>query len=234
MQRAAVAAIALLIPVLLVGNGIYVLTHEWFIRFEYARSGFPDDAYGMPTAERTRLAATSLHSILPWERRGIDLLREAKLADGSAAFGLDELRHMCDVRRLLLVLLTLHAATFVALATLAALTRTRPLVVRTLRAGAALTLALFAFVGALLLVNAVWFLTGFHTIFFEGSSWRFAETDTLRRLFPDRFWSDTALLLGIGAAIQAIVILGAVYWPRLRRRKVSRQSGEAGLHSMTK
>lgn len=231
MQRAAVAAIALLVPVLLVGNGIYVLTHEWFIRFEYGRSGFPDDAYGMPTGERTQLAATSLRSILPWEREGIDLLREARLADGSAAFGSRELAHMQDVRRLLLVLLTLHAATLVALVALAVRTQTRPLATSALNAGAAFTLVLFAFVGLLLAVNAVWFLTGFHTIFFEGSSWRFAETDTLRRLFPDRFWSDTALILGVGAALQAAAILVAANWTQVRRLTGSAHRAAPGRRS---
>ncbi len=216
MQRAAVAAIALLVPVLLVGNGIYVLTHDWFIRFEYGRSGFPADAYGMSTDERTRLAEIGLRSILPWERRGIDLLREARLDDGAPAFGDRELAHMQDVRRLLAILLALHASILVVLVTLAALPRTRRLAVQALQAGAVFTLALFAFVGVLLALNGIWFLTGFHTLFFEGSSWRFADTDTLRRLFPDRFWSDTALYLGVGAAVQAAIILVATSWNRLR------------------
>jgi integral membrane protein (TIGR01906 family) len=215
---AGVAAIALLVPVLLVGNGIYLLLHEWFIHFEYGRAGFPEDAYGMPTSERTQLAETSLRSIQPWERRGTEVLLEPRLEDGRPAFGDDELGHMQDVRRLLLVLLALHAATLVALVVLAARAHTRPLAVRALQAGAFFTLGLFALVGALLLIDEDWFLTGFHTIFFEGESWRFGDTETLRRLFPDRFWRDTALILGVGAAAQAAVILAAVYGSRLRRR----------------
>ena len=35
-------AIALLVPLLVVANGIYVLAHPWFVRFEYQRHGFPD------------------------------------------------------------------------------------------------------------------------------------------------------------------------------------------------
>jgi uncharacterized membrane protein len=68
----------------------------------------------------------------------------------------------------------------------------------------------------LLLVDEDWFLTGFHTLFFQsGTSWRFGDRDTLRRVFPDRFWSDTALYLGAGAAVQALVLL-ALTWPRRR------------------
>jgi uncharacterized membrane protein len=132
---------------------------------------------------------------------------------------------MSDVRRLLLVLLALHAATLVSLVGLAAVERTRPLAVRALKAGSLWTLGLFALVGALLAIDEDWFLTGFHTIFFEGSSWRFADEETLRRLFPDRFWSDTALLLGGAAAVQAVAVLVAAYRPAL---SAAIRSGSAG------
>ncbi len=219
-RGAAVVTIAILGPVLFVGNGLYLLTHGWFVRAEYARPGFPADELGMKTPERTRLAIVGLNSILPWHRHGIDLLRTARLDDGSAAFDAHELRHMTDVRRLLAVLLGLHALTLIALIALAAIRRTRPVARSALRAGALVTLGLGAAIGILLLVNPVWFLTGFHTVFFEGSSWRFADDETLRRLFPDLFWSDTTLLLGAFAAVQAVLVLVAMrWWPALASRR---------------
>jgi integral membrane protein (TIGR01906 family) len=218
LRRAALAALAPLVPVLLLCNGIYCVAHGWFVRFEYGRQGFPPDPFGMSDLERTSLAETGLHSILPWNRDGIDALRSARLPGGDAAFDPAELRHMEDVRRLLLVLLALHAVALVALAALAARRATRRLAVDALRVGAALTLGLFALVGVLLAIDEDWFLTGFHSIFFEGSTWRFAETETLRRLFPDRFWHDTALILGAGAAVQALLVLAATSWLRLRHR----------------
>src|SRR4249919_940697 len=99
--KTAVVVLAVLMPALFVGNGLYLLTHGWFVRAEYARPGFPDDPRGMKTPERTRLAIVGLHSIVPWHRGGIDLLREARLDDGSVAFDAKELSHMSDVRRLL-------------------------------------------------------------------------------------------------------------------------------------
>jgi uncharacterized membrane protein len=90
---------------------------------------------------------------------------------------------------------------------------------RGLEYGAALTLAIVAVVGVAVAVSADGFLTGFHTLFFEGESWRFRESDTLRRLYPDRFWSETTILLGLGAAVQAGIVLGA---GRLVRRLESR------------
>jgi integral membrane protein (TIGR01906 family) len=217
-RTAAVAAIAVCVPVLFVGNGLYVLLHEWFVRAEYARPGFPEDQFGMTTAERTRLAVVGLDSIVPWNRDGIDGLREARLASGEPAFDDDEVRHMRDVRRLLGILLAVHAVTLVTLVVLAARRRTRGLARDALRAGSFFTLGLFALVGVLLLVEPDWFLTSFHTIFFEGSSWRFGDRETLRRLFPDLFWDDTTLILGAGALLQAVGVVVATSWWRRRRR----------------
>ena len=50
------------------------------------------------------------------------------------------------------------------------------------------------------------FSTPFHLAFFGGSSWRFDDTDTLRRLYPDRFWIDTAVVLGVLAVVQAAAL----------------------------
>ena len=70
----------------------------------------------------------------------------------------------------------------------------------------------------MLAADPVGFLTGFHTaFFFSGSTWRFADSDTLRRLYPDRFWEDTAVLLGAAAVAQALVLLA--FTVRFRRRR---------------
>jgi integral membrane protein (TIGR01906 family) len=219
--KAAVVVLAVLTPALFVGNGLYLLTHGWFVRAEYARPGFPDDEFGMSTAERTRLAKVGLYSILPWHRDGLPRLEQARLDDGTVAFGERELRHMRDVRRLLSILLALHFVCLVSLVALAAVRGTRDVARRALRAGAWVVLGLCAFVGFFLAVKPVWFLTGFHTIFFSGRSWRFADHDTLRRLFPDLFWSDTTLLLGVGALLQAIVVLVAMRWWRRRSARTA-------------
>src|SRR5215831_6716472 len=113
LAKAAVVALAVLTPALFVGNGLYLLTHGWFVRAEYARPGFPEDEFGMSRSERIRLADVGLYSILPWHRDGIARLQRAQLSDHTLAFDGKELRHMRDVRRLLAILLALHAVALV-------------------------------------------------------------------------------------------------------------------------
>jgi uncharacterized protein DUF1461 len=163
------------------------------------------DAYGMSGAERRRLADTALDSIAPFGG-GDRVLREARLASGAPAFDAKERRHLRSVRGYVLGLYLINAFGLVVLGALLFARRSRRLARDGIAAGAVWTLALAAFVGVYVAVNPVSFLGGFHRVFFSGDSWRFADTETLRRLFPDAFWSETALVLGVVVAAQAVVL----------------------------
>ena len=191
-------------PLILIGNAVHVIAHPWFVHVEFGR--MKPDPYGMAERDRRRLADTSLDSIVPFGG-GDRVLREARLPSGARAFDPKERRHLHSVRGYVLGLYLIDAVGLVALAGLLVARRTRRLARNGLAAGAALTLAIAAFVGVFVAVNPVSFLGGFHRFFFSGDSWRFADTETLRRLFPDAFWSDTALVLGGLVAAQAVVAL---------------------------
>jgi len=54
-------------------------------------------------------------------------------------------------------------------------------------------------VGAALAVVLVSFgviFVAFHNVFFEPGTWTFFYSDTLIRLFPERFWRDVFLMVG--------------------------------------
>lgn len=213
-------AVALLVPALLVVNGVRIVADDWYVRVLYDHGGVPRDRYGLTQDQRTDLALTGLRAILPGSERGIELLRQARLPSGAPAFDERELRHMADVRSLVgdaFRFQLLAGAAVVALALLTApFRRLRRTVPRGLRLGAWLTIALAALVAAVSLVSWGSFSTPFHSVFFEGGSWRFADTDTLRRLYPDRFWVDTALALGLLAVAQAVGLLGLARLFRMR------------------
>ena len=66
------------------------------------------------------------------------------------------------------------------------------------------------------------FFTGFHEMFFEGDSWRFSDTDTLIRIYPERFWQDVAQHVAAIAVAQAIVLaLLAWWWLRAAERRLT-------------
>jgi hypothetical protein len=135
---------------------------------------------------------------------------------------------MGDVRRYVLGLYLIHAVGILALLALASPRRTRQIVRDGLAGGALVTLGIAAFVAVYVAVSPVSFLGGFHRFFFSGDSWRFAETDTLRRLFPDSFWSDTAVALGALVAVQAVAVLGAaLYWRRQATHAAPRTAAHA-------
>ena len=210
---------------LLIADGVHVLAHSWFPGVEYGR--LAPDPYGMKQSERERLARVALDSIVPWGG-GDRVLRDARLPSGARAFDDKERRHLTVVRHYVLGLYVIHALGLVGIAAATLSRRARPILRDGLAAGSLLTLGIAAFVGVYVAVSPVSFLGGFHRVFFSGDSWRFAEAETLRRLFPDAFWSDTAIVLGALVALQSLVLLGAVLvW----RRQAIRQPARTALHA---
>jgi integral membrane protein (TIGR01906 family) len=200
-------AITVAVPAILLADGLRLVTGDWYVRAVYEHGGVPKDDLGLTAKQRTSLALTGLHAIRPDEKDGLQLLRRARLPGGQPAFSAREVRHMSDVRTLLGRLYTLQVAGAIVIAVLALTLSFRPsrrrLVPRALRLGALLSLGLAAFVGLASVVYWPAFSTPFHLLFFGGSSWRFDDADTLRRLYPDRFWIDTATVLGLLAVVQA-------------------------------
>jgi integral membrane protein (TIGR01906 family) len=216
--RVAVIAIAIAVPPLLVTSALRIVANDWIVSFEYDHGRVPADGYGLTRDQRAELALVGLDSIMPGGR-GIDLLRDAELPDGEPAFNARELTHMQDVRDIVGVLFTVQLVLLVALAAvslaLAFSPATRTIAPRGVRAGALATLGLAAAVGLLMLLAWNGFFERFHGIFFEGDTWRFRDTDTLRRLYPDEFWMGVGAWIAGLTVLLALVLAGAtVYWLR--------------------
>jgi integral membrane protein (TIGR01906 family) len=219
---ALVVLVAVAVPPILVVNALRVLANDSFVRFEYGRDGFPADRYGLDDEEREHLALMGLRSIRPGTE-GIALLEQATLPDGSPAFDERELSHMEDVRAVFGAALRSQLLALVAIAALAlglAWTGLRAVVPRGLLIGALATLAVAALGVPFILLGFDRFFTRFHEVFFEGDSWRFSNTDTLIRLYPERFWEDVSQLAATVTVGQALVLaLAAWLWLRAVRRR---------------
>ena len=68
------------VPVVLIGNALWVLVNPWLVHAEYALPGFPDDDFDLSDQERTDLAVTGVRSIRPGGD-GVEQLRQARLPE---------------------------------------------------------------------------------------------------------------------------------------------------------
>jgi integral membrane protein (TIGR01906 family) len=219
-----IVAIAVAVPALLVVTGFRVLATDTYVRWELDREGFPPDRYGLSDREREELAVVGLRSIEPGSD-GIVLLERATLPDGSPAFDERELSHMRDVRTLFGASLRVQLVAVVIIAILGlalAWTSLCTVVPRGLLAGALATLAVAVLAVPVILLGFDRFFTRFHEVFFEGDSWRFSSTDTLIRLYPERFWEDVAQLVAAIAVAQALVLAPlAGWWLHAAKRRLA-------------
>lgn len=220
LASAAHMLIVLALPVLLILINARLLMSEAFLRWEYTRPSFPADPYGFTTQDRLTHAPLALAYLFNDE--GIDFLARQTFPDGTPLYNARELSHMQDVKHLTQGLtrfgVTLLAAFALAVILLAASPTERRRLPRALLQGSALTVAFIVGGLAAVAISFRWLFTQFHLLFFEGDSWLFLTSDTLIRLFPERFWADAFALMFGGALLEAL-ILGAAMWLFTRRER---------------
>lgn len=201
------AIFTLLLPLLLaIGAGRLVMNTA-FLNFEYTRAGFPEDSYGFTTEDRLNYGPLGIQYILnnePNEFLGDLQLEGAKCyppnETACPAFNPLELQHMHDVQVVAQGLFTFAFWGAIA-AFLIALVLWRFVSIAALRSalmrGSSLTIGII--IAIIITAIGAWdtFFAGFHSIFFAEGSWQFYYSDTLIRLYPEQFWFDAALLVGV-------------------------------------
>jgi integral membrane protein (TIGR01906 family) len=223
--------VVFLVPIVLVLTSVRAVINSWFLEFEYRTPNFPPDSFGFSMDERLRYSRIALDYLVNEE--GISFLAEqrfpaggqvppascAMMEDCTRMYNERELEHMLDVKEVVQLSLKVWYAAIVMLLVAGVwawrggwLDDYRWALAR----GGMLTLILIF--GILLLVMAAFgiFFVAFHQVFFEAGTWTFLWSDTLIRLFPERFWRDTFLMVG-GLSI----LLGLLFWgafqPQRRR-----------------
>jgi len=218
--------IVLALPVFLLATNLRIVTNHWVVRWEYGKSGFPADPYGLSTAERKDLAIVCVSYIRT--DADISLLADLRLPDGSPAFNERELQHMTDVQRVFHQITqagSIAGGLLLAGAiVLLAVESTGRMLLASLFNGSVLTLGILVATGAFMVVSWNSFFTTLHRILFEGDSWLFVYSDTLIRLFPIRFWMDITTIVVGGLVISAVSISAAVW-------VIDRRPGKSNLDS---
>jgi integral membrane protein (TIGR01906 family) len=206
--------LAVVLPVVLLLTSVRLVGMDPLLIAEYRRPGFPADGYGLTTEERIRWAKIARDYLL--NDAGTEFLGDLRFDDGSPVYNERELRHMDDVKRLVQATLWVWKGSLLiaGLAVGGLLVGRRTVEMRRgLRAGARLTLGLMIVVVVGLVAAFSVVFVGFHRIFFEGNTWLFLYSDTLIRLFPEQFWRDAFLFVGVTTLVEA----GIVGWAARRR-----------------
>ncbi len=212
--------VTLLVPVALVLVSVRLVMTETYLVLEYNKPDFPPDFYGFTLADRLHYAPYAVQYLL--SNAGIDYLGDLKLPDGGRFYNGRELAHMEDVKKVTQAALGLLGVALVLLALVGAVLARSADGRRALRqglfGGGLLMLAILA--GLLLFIVVNWdsFFTDFHELFFANGTWVFDYSDSLIRLFPVRFWQDTALTVGGLSAFGALLLMAAAWWWARRER----------------
>lgn len=209
------------VPILLVLGSVRVVMTPQYLEFEYRRPDMSVDFYGFTLEDRLRWGPVGIEYLLT--DADISILSELRFADGSALFTERELGHMVDVKIVTRAAFNVLAVYGLVIAMSAALLLWRKRT-GTLRAavvrGAILTLG--AIVTIVIGAIVAWdtFFALFHRAFFADGTWIFYTSDTLIRLYPEKFWFDAALTIGVMVIAGALAICAAAQWHYRRSLRI--------------
>jgi len=199
--------IALLIPVVLVLSVVRLLLTPAFLRFEYSLPNFPPDSYGFSQEERYYWARFAVDYLL--NSADISYLADLRFDNGQPLYNERELSHMVDVKATVKIALRVWIAALLLLIGLGLVARWGGwwvLYLTGIRRGSWLTVIILATIILLVFLSFGMVFVTFHNVFFQPGTWTFMYSDTLIRLFPERFWRDIFIYVG-GLSVGAALIL---------------------------
>jgi integral membrane protein (TIGR01906 family) len=127
-------------------------------------------------------------------------LEELQFEDGSAVYNARELKHMVDVKNAVqsaLIVWYISLGGIFLLGVWAYFGGWLTGYKGGLRRGGWITVALIAVTMIAVLIAFSVFFVFFHEVLFDPGTWVFRFSDTLIRLFPERFWRDTFIAIGL-------------------------------------
>jgi len=211
---AGAAIFALLLPVFLIlFNVSYVTNSEWLYDYGWWRNDIANRT-GLPVEELNRGA----DQIKEYFGNDADFL-DLRVNFGGSVVSLykeREILHMVDVKALMQSVFSITRWSGVALLILlvaGAFTLRRnaaPLLLRTLRWSAIGTGAFLVVFGATAAINFGWLFTQFHFLSFANDLWLLDPyNDFLLIMFPQRFFFEAALFIGLLTIIDFALLFGA-------------------------
>lgn len=230
------------LPLFLSFGWITLVIGPAYPRHEYTKPDFPLDLEGMPPAtavslnlvpltpaERLELALTAVDYLESWQpaETAIVMLAEQQLPHtGALLYNQRELKHMVDVKRITDAIRWLALATAVpvtgGLLFLLRRPRTRQAGCLALGQGGVFTVILLSGIASLILFGWRFFFYQFHGLLFPSGTWTFAATDSLMRLYPERFFFDVGVVISVGAWLWGLLAAVAGYLLAWRGTTITR------------
>ena len=227
--------ISFVVPVFIVLGVVRLMLNPWYVEFEYRTPGFPPDSYGFSLEERLDYSKTAIEYLI--NSADISFLGDLRFPNGQIApesscrfmddcnlmYNERELKHMLDVKIVVQNALRvwLFASIFLFGTGIWAW-RSGKLqnFLHAIQRGGFLTVGLIIVILALTLLAFGFFFVFFHNVFFDAGTWTFQFSDTLIRLFPERFWRDTFIVVGVLSGLGGLIV-GTGLKTRFKRKENS-------------
>ena len=199
--------VTLLTPIALVLTAMRLIMTPAFLRFEYNLPYFPADPYGFTTEDRLYWSRFALDYLT--NSADISYLADLKFENGQPIYNQRELDHMVDVKNAMRMALLAWYASLIILFGLA-IWAWRGAWSAEYRAGLQrggwITAGLIGTIVIIVLISFGVFFVAFHNVFFDPGTWIFNYSDTLIRLFPERFWQDIFIYVGLVSVFAGLAL----------------------------
>ncbi len=209
--------IALLVPVALVLGVVRLMLTPVFLRIEYSLPNFPPDRFGFSQEDRLYWAQFAVDYLL--NSADITYLGDLKFDDGQPLYNQRELSHMVDVKVTVTAALRVWYAALLVLFGIGLGARWAgwwDSYLLGVRRGSWITVFVLAAIILLVFISFGVLFVAFHNVFFQPGTWTFQFSDTLIRLFPERFWQDIFIYVGVLSVGAALLLIGLLR-PKVRR-----------------
>jgi integral membrane protein (TIGR01906 family) len=202
--------VILLIPFWIMIGSVRLLATSEYLGIEYNKADFPADSFGFNKEQRLSFASENLRYL----RENLPISALENQINGSQPLYNDrELKHMDDVQVVFEFFWTVWKVISILIGILVLLifilTKNWKSFATALRIGGFVTAGLIATIGFLAIAGwDTWFLW-FHKLFFTAGTWTFNYSDTLIRLFPQKFWMDAVFTVS-GLSLAGGLLVGFV------------------------
>lgn len=212
-------------PIFLGFTTITLMINDLYPTYQYDNPNFPADRFGFSNDERLELALVAVGYLQRSEPPDevIYLLEEQRIPGTDLPlYNEREIGHMIDVKRLTdtirLGAVISGLVVIGGLLFMLARTETRPQAFTALWHGGLATTGVLVLIALFILVGWSVFFVWFHELLFPPGTWTFSYSDSLIRLFPEKFWFDFGLILSLIVLAEGLIVTGIGY---LLRRRVA-------------